>query len=526
MKKILPLILCLSLVLSLFAGCAAEDTPYIPTGDALAPEDADLSATVPDEDAEPQQLTLAYFEDLSMNPLVATDFTNRTLFSLIYQGLFSINENYEAVPMLCENYRVNSDYRTYTFFLDDQATFSDGSSVTIEDVLATYEAAQDSKYYSGRFTHVADIGLSDDGGITFYLRLPVEDFPILLDIPILKATQLEDEYPIGTGPYIFEHNLAGAQLRRNPAWWCASPDLLVTAENIPLVAAESTTQIRDEFEFADVGLVCADPCSDSYADFRCDYELWDCDNGIFVYIGCNVAYSQEDIFQTDTLRKALTYAIDREKLVEDNYNGFARAATLPMDPDYPYYSDSLAAKYDYDPVRFIDALSSVKQTKEPLRLLVNADDSMRLRTGRDIVDMLTECGLDVVLVEKSNNEFIQDVKYGKYDMYLGQTRLPANMDLSEFFRPWGNLSWGSVDNENLYNLCKDALDNHGNFYELHKAVADDGRIIPLLFCSYAVYADRGLLTELKPTRDNVFFYTLGRSDADALIPIDYNSANG
>ena len=118
------------------------------------------------------------------------------------------------------------------------------------------------------------------------------------------------------------------------------------------------------------------------------------------------------------------------------------------------------------------------------------------------------------------------MKYGKYDLYLGQTRLPPNMDLSEFFRPWGNLSWGSVDNEGLYDLCKEALDNHGNYYNLHKALADDGRIIPLLFCGYAIYADRGLVSELQPARDNVFFYTLGRTNEDALIPIDYHNNEG
>ena len=41
MKKILPLILCLALVLGCISGCAAEDTPYVPHGGALAPEDAD-----------------------------------------------------------------------------------------------------------------------------------------------------------------------------------------------------------------------------------------------------------------------------------------------------------------------------------------------------------------------------------------------------------------------------------------------------------------------------------------------------
>lgn len=524
MRKILPVVLCLCLVIGLI-GCAAEDTPYVPTGSALAPADADLNATVPDEDAEPQQLTLAYYEDRSMNPFKSNDFTNRALFSLIYQGLFSINENYETIPLLCKEYRVSSDFKTYTYYIND-ATFSDGTTVTIGDVQASYEAAMDSTYYGERFVHVAKMALTDDGGIAFYLRLPIEDFNLLLDVPIVKASEVDDDHPVGTGPYIYEKSLSGAQLRRNDGWWTSSPDLVVTAENIPLVAAESATQIRDEFEFSDVGLVCADPCSDSYADFRCDYELRNCDNSIMVYLGVNVAYSQEDIFADTTLRSVLTYAIDREKIAEENYNGFARPATLAMDPEHPYYSDSLAAKYEYDPVRFIDAVNRIKLTKEPLRLLVNSDDSMRMRTARDLVKMFAECGLTVELVEKSTSAFVQDVKYGKYDLYLGQTRLSANMDLSAFFRPWGNLSWGGMSDETLYDYCKEALDNHGNFYNLHKAVADDGRVIPILFCGYAVYATRGLLTQLRPARDNVFSYTLGRTDADALIPIDYNNSNG
>ena len=526
MKRILPLILCLSLLLSLFAGCASENRPYEPTGDALMPEDADLTATQPPEDDTPQELTLAFYPKRELNPFRSTDFTNRVLFSLIYQGLFTYNSHYEPVPILCERYRSTSDNRTYTIFLDKNARFSDGTPVTNADVIASLEAAKASKYYGGRFVHLADYGETEDGGIAFYLRLAIEDFPILLDFPIVKASQVEADKPLGSGPYILENSLAGAQLRRNESWWCESPDLLVTASSITLVAADSPTQIRDEFEFGDVGLVLADPCTDTYADYRCDFELWDCDNGMMLYLGCNVGYAKDEIFAADTLRKAITYAIDREALVAEHYNGFGRPTTLAMDPEYPYYSTSLAKKYEYNPVKFIDAVGQVKQPKEPLELLVNADDSLRLRVAKDIVEMLTTCGLNVVLVEAKNSEYKARIQVAKFDMYLGVTRLSANMDLSPFFRPWGNLGFGGLEDEELNNLCKEALENHGNFYNLHKAVADDGSIVPILFYNYAVYADRGLLTDLQPTRDNVFFYTLGRSDADAYIPIDYNNSNG
>ena len=523
MKKILLLLLCAAMLLGIFSGCAAEDTPYIPTGDALAPEDADVNATQPDEDTGTQEFSLAYYANRSMNPVIATDYTNRMLFSLMYQGLFFINRSNEPVPILCKSYKFSTDYRTFTFFLMDGAKFSDGTPVTVEDVLATYSAALKSTYYSGRFVHVKEILISSEGGISFKLSNPITDLPLLLDVPIIKASQVEAEHPIGSGPYVFENSLTGAQLRRNRSWWCASQvtNLAVTADSIPLVAAESTTQIRDEFEFSDVGVVCTDPFSDSYADYRCDRELWNCENGLMLFLGCNVAYS--DVFSDDNLRAALTFAIDREKLAEDHYRGFAQTTTIACSPSSPYYSPALAAKYEYDPIRFIEALGKIKMPKEPVELLVNKDDSLRLRAARDIAQMLTECGLETVTEEVETAIYQRNVRVGNYDLYLGQTRLSTNMDLTPFFHTYGNISRNGVADADIYSLCLDALENSGNFYNLHKAVADDGSIVPILFGSYAVYATRGLVTRLSPSRDCVFFYTLGRTDADAMIPLDYGN---
>ena len=523
MKKALLLLLCAAMLLSSLSGCAAEDTPYVPTGDALAPEDADVNATIPEEEGEPQDFSLVYYPERSMNPTIATDYTNRMLFSLIYQGLFFVDSNNQAVPILCKNYKFSTDSRVFTFFLMDDARFSDGTPVTVEDVLATYGAALKSTYYSGRFVHVKEIFISDEGGISFRLSNPIADLPLLLDVPIIKASQIESEHPLGTGPYIFENGLTGAQLRRNRAWWCAdsAKNLTVTAEAIPLIAAESTTHIRDQFEFSDVGVVLTNPFSDSYADYRCDRELWDCPNGLFLYLACNVAYSE--VFSNKALRSALTYAIDRDKLAADHYGEFAKVTTIACDPSSPYYSPSLAEKYEYDPVRFIEAIGKVKKPKEPVRLLVNKDDSLRLRAARDIAAMLTECGLETVTVEQETRKYLSDIRVGKYDLYLGQTCLSTNMDLTPFFHPYGNISRNGVANMDIYKLCLDALENSGNFYNLHKAVADDGCIVPILFGNYTVYASRGLVTNLSPSRDCVFFYHLGRTEKDALIPITYGN---
>ena len=518
MKRILPLILVFSLALSLLTGCVPENTAYEPTGDALAEADADLYATEPSGDGSTQDLTLIYYPDRSLNPFTCADFTNQVILSLIYQGLFNVGRNGEAVPILCDTYECNANYKTYTFYLHDNATFSDGSPVTLEDVLASFQAAKDSTYFGGRFLHISSFSI-EDGGFTILLDTPMEDFLLLMDIPIVKASQLEAEQPLGSGPYVLGQSLSGPYLRRNMDWWCSSPDLAATADSIPLVNAEDNIQIRDQFQFGDVGLVCTNPCSDSYADYRCDYELWEVDTGIMVYIGCNVAYS--DLFSNPAVRSALTYGIDRDYLVSEYYNNFAEAATLPMSPSNPYYSTNLASKYKYDPVYFISALSKAGMPDEPVELLVNSDDSLRLRVAREIARALTDLGLDTVTVEKPTNEYTALLKAANYDIYLGETRLSTTMDLTPFLRTWGNLTWGGMADANLYTLNQAALENSGNFHDLHKAIADDGRIVPVVFLNYAVYATRGLLTTLQPSRGSIFYYSLGRTEADALIPIDY-----
>ena len=202
MKKILPLILVFSLLLSLLTGCVPENRPYEPTGDALAEADADLDATEPTGDGSTQDLTLIYYPDRSLNPFTCADFTNQVVLSLVYQSLFNVGRNGEAVPILCESYEVNANYKTYTFYLDANAKFSDGTRVTLDDVQASFEAAKASNYFGGRFLHVSSFA-SNGEGFTIQLDTPMEDFLLLMDIPIVKASEVEAESPVGlSAPYV------------------------------------------------------------------------------------------------------------------------------------------------------------------------------------------------------------------------------------------------------------------------------------------------------------------------------------
>ncbi len=505
MRRFLSILLVVSLLL---VGCTPTEKPYVPTGDALYNP---ATSSPSDPEVQGQDLKLCYYEELGLNPYQVANYTNRSLFNLLYQGLFATDRDYNVVPILCARYTVSRDMRTYVFY-PEKATFSDGSPLTAQDVAASLEYARTSPVYSGRLRYVTEISLTEDGGVKITLQISYAELPLLLDIPIVKEADLEAEYPTGTGAYRISSGISGRGLLKNEKWWCKAT-LHVTAAYVPLVAVESNEQIRDAFELQGVGMVCTDPGSGTYVDYRGDHEIWEMENGIFLYLGCN---EESDIFKIPEMRQALTYAIDRSALAESIYDGFATPATLPADPASPYYNHTMAAQYSYKPEIFQQAVIDAGMEGQMVRILVNKQDSSRLRAARAIADMMVACGMKATVMSMNPGDYAAHLIWGDYDLHLGQTMLSPTMDLSAFFAADGSLNhWGMSDTA-LLALCWDAMANIGNYTTLYKAVLKDAMLCPLLFRSYAIYAKRGLMSDLTPARDQIFFYDLGKTMEDVL----------
>ena len=505
MKRLISICLAVCLLLSL-AGCSYDYSDYIPTGGGLADDQAPTQPT----DNGDKIITLTYYKDKGLNPYLCTDFVNRPLMSLMYQGLFATNSSYETEPLLCDGYTPSWDYRIHTFHIDPNATFSNGAAVTGKDVVDSLNAAKESAYYAGRFLHITDIDLATSGEVVITTDTEMRNLPILLDIPVVPSGQVNGDFPIGSGPYVLENTVVGSYLKKRTDWWCSAA-LQITTSAIPLIEATSVSGIRDDFQFGKLDFAITDPSSDKYVDYRSDAELWNCESGVFLYIGYN---ADSAVFDTSALRAALTYAIDRDSINTRFYSGFGMSATLPASPHSPYYNKALAARYGYDPDKFTEAVSAAGKTGSTVVLLVNSDDSLRLRAARAIGEMLTVGGLQVEMKELSGSAYENAIRKREFDIYLGKTRLSPNMDLSAFFDTWGDLSYGGMDDVAAYALCLDALADEGNYYNLHRTVMEQGLLCPVLLCNYAVYTTRGIFQNLAPARDNVFCYSIGRTVAD------------
>ena len=78
-----------------------------------------------------------------INPVLAISDADRDLSSLVYSGLLRAGENGQYLPNLASSYAISPDGRSYTFHIDENARFSDGTPVTADDVLFTVEKIQD-----------------------------------------------------------------------------------------------------------------------------------------------------------------------------------------------------------------------------------------------------------------------------------------------------------------------------------------------------------------------------------------------
>ena len=458
---------------------------------------------------------LAYIEQFGFNPYSCVCITNRPVCSLVYEGLFVLNSSYQPQPVLCDRFAVSENGKTYVLTLCDGVTFSDGSPLTTRDVVASLEAARDSEFYGNRFSKVAAFTAKDDRTLEISLYKAYENLPAILDVPIVKAGTVKDQRPLGSGPYAFSQEESGLCLRRNQSWWQQNR-APVEYDTILLTAAMNPTEVRDSFEFGATSLVCADLNAPNAVGYRCDYELWDCPTTILQYIGFNLNAGE---FYNRSLRTAITHIIDRESLITSVYKGFAEPAYLPCAAASPFYEPELAESYGYDPEAFAQGLRQARISDGYVgTLLICSGDPARLEMAYRIAEALTEAGLKMEVKALDRNTYLYRINQGKYDMFIGEARLSGNFDLTEFFKKYGSLCVGGIQSAGMEQLCYDALENSGNCYDLYKSVMENGYFCPLLFKSYAVMANRGVIGSLQPAVDNVFQLAAGRTLADASVP--------
>ncbi|MEM9138626.1 MAG: extracellular solute-binding protein [Pseudomonadota bacterium] len=144
----------------------------------------------------------------------------------------SFDEPFTLYGLLAETVDVAEDRSWVAFTLREEARFSDGSPVTVDDVIWSFETLGSEGHPRYRKAWEAVSSITATGPKTVRIELGVDnrELPLILGMrPILKKAQFDGTdfagsgavEVIGSGPYVIESHEFGRSLtfRRNPDWW-------------------------------------------------------------------------------------------------------------------------------------------------------------------------------------------------------------------------------------------------------------------------------------------------------------------
>lgn len=487
-------LLAAALALLLLCGCTlfapADQAPE----DARPQEDGADSGIHLDTSRTEALFTLGYSPDLSLNPYLSRSTVNWTFLPLLYEGLFQLTPGFEAEPLLCQSYEASADGRTWTFTLRQDAAFSNGVALTAADVVYSLELARKSDLYAARLACVDTIVQASQNQVVLTLRQAMGSLPLLLDVPVIRADSVQS--PLGTGPYVLIQTADEAYLEHVSGWRGGEAPI----GRIYLHAVDNTDSVRDAFEFGRISLVVSDLNTVGAVNFHSNYELWSQDTMVMQFLSFN---GESPLFQSAVVRAAVTHAIDRQGLITEYFDGYGVAATLPMQPRCPSYFASLADDYGPRDGTLAGAVAEAGLTGRRGTLLVNSDNATNAAAAEAIAASLRESGLEIEVLTAAGSNYDSLVELGGYDLLYCEVRLTADFDLSAFFG--GALSDYAIQHDDAPALCAAAMENSGNFYDLHRLIMDEGLLCPILFKTRAVMTDRGSVSGLTPAPVNVFY---------------------
>ncbi len=177
--------------------------------------------------------TIGFFDNL--NPLIVRGVPASGLRDYVFESLMarSFDEPFSLYGLIAESIDVPDNRSSVTFRLRDEARFSDGMPITVDDVIFTHALLRDHgrpnhRYY---YSRVASVERIDDHNVRFVFD-PGSDRELALIMglmPILPAHIYDPETfeqtsltpPVGSGPYIIETVDAGSRIvyRRNQDYW-------------------------------------------------------------------------------------------------------------------------------------------------------------------------------------------------------------------------------------------------------------------------------------------------------------------
>lgn len=361
---------------------------------------------------------------------------NYYIASIAQEGLVTLDANGEIQPALAESWEQVDDV-TYVYTLREDATFQDGTPVTVDDVIFSIEKAQDPELSPGFSYYLGGIASMEETAereLTITLSAPDATFATLMSTTgalyvTSRAYWEANEGTIGTGeglllgttPYRVTEFVPDSHVafERVDTWWGGVPEIeevrvdFIPDENTRLLAAQSgqiDVAFNVPFQQADQWAA----IDGSEVQFLNDLS----------YVG--LLFDLEVApFDDVKVREAIAHAMDRSAVVESVLDGHGEVALAIPTPEslLTAYGDEASSRLEALPQRDFDldaAAAALAESSVPegftAELTYPATGPELGRAALALSANLAEIGITIDVREVTIEEWLATIGDGEHGL--------------------------------------------------------------------------------------------------------------
>lgn len=403
--------------------------------------------------------------DADVDTLHPTDFSTTvemTVLNQLYDSLMYINPEgtEEPEPRIAESYEISEDGLDYTFKIRKDATFHDGTPVTVDDVVFSIELYKASEYQGSQISMLSSVEAVDESTVVCHLDTPYAPFLQGICSPYIVSKDYYEEdpdafvtAPIGSGAYKFVNRTTGSNLvlEANEEYYRGAAEIPgITFEVIPDAATKAIALQTGEVSFAEI-----DSSVLPQLEANPAITIAEVSTSSFTYVSMNL---EKEPFNDVRVRQAVNYAINRENLIQVCFEGKAEENSSICAKHRFGYSDDLM-QYTYDPEK-AKALLEEAGITTPYNLdkILVAEKYSNL--AQVVQNDLKAVGLEMEIDVKEFNAYIGELTSGDYvitvlNMTLeGDTQQLEMAFTTDYIGTANNARYSDEEMDELFNQAK------------------------------------------------------------------------
>jgi peptide/nickel transport system substrate-binding protein len=418
----------------------------------------------------------------------------------IFEPLLAFDAEGEIEPWLASDYSASEDGLVWTFTLREGVTFSDGSPLTPADVVYSLERHLEVGGPLPLGAPVTSVEAQGEDTVVITLSAPYTPFAAELAgfsngiLPadlggIDEETFFKD--PVGTGPFVVDEWTEGGDISftANESYWQEGKPYL---DEVVYRLVQDDNQLVAQLQSGQVDVIDT-VSSANVATLQANTSL-----AVSITPGWQVEElffnTLDEHFQDRDVRRAVSYALDREGIVEATSFGTAEVAGSVLPPSIPGYDGSITTlDYDVDAAKAALADSAFPDGFTT-KLLVASGNDLRAQEAQIIQAQLAEIGITVEIESIDLAAFRERFRAFDYSFMLnGATSDAADPNGIVTFQadPEGGTNgyWTHYENPEVTALIAEGRtlpdgDERTQVYsQIQQLIADDAPFIPLSYPS-------------------------------------------